>query len=259
MNTTTIRTLTLTLALTLTALTASAQRKPHPYLTHDEAPNGTRYLPAPPDTSDAAFFNDWLVYTRGLDLRPTPRGAQAKADADYTSEYLATYYSRAAGFTISPDSTPDLYQLLACVAWTGGDATWHAKNHYMRRRPFMVMRQGTLTPDDEEGLARNGSYPSGHTAMGWSVALVLAELMPDRQDTILALGYQYGQSRTIVGAHWQSDVDAGRCVGAAAVARMHASADFQADLAAAKAEIAKIKGGEKVTKPVATKNRRRTR
>lgn len=257
MKTTTIRAAVVALTLCVAA-GASAQRKAHPYLTRDEAPNSTRYIPAPPDTTDAAFFNDWLVYTRGLQLRPTERGAQAKADAEYSAEYIASYYSRAAGFTISPDSTPDLFHLVACVAWTGGDATWHAKNHYMRRRPFMVMRQGTMTPDHEEGLSRNGSYPSGHTAMGWSVALVLAELMPEAQDSILLLGYEYGQSRTIVGAHWQSDVDAGRVVGAAAVARMHASADFQADLAAAKAEIARLRG-QTVSKPVAGKDRRRTR
>lgn len=255
---TSIRTIVLTLAMATSACAATAQREIRPYLSHDETPNSTRYLPAPPDTSDAAFFNDWLVYTRGLGQRPTPRGAQAKADADYTADYLAGYFSAAAGFTISRDSTPDLFHLLACVAWTGGDATWHAKNHYMRRRPFMVMRQQSLTPEAEDALSRNGSYPSGHTAMGWSTALVLAELMPEAQDSILSLGYAYGQSRTIVGAHWQSDVDAGRCAGAAAVARMHASADFQADMAAAKAEIARLRG-EKVKKPVAGKDRRRMR
>lgn len=240
------------------AACAAAQQGVHPYLTHDELPNSVKYLPTPPDTSDASFFNDWLVYTRGLATRPTPRGAQAKADADYSAEYVARYYSGAMGFTISPDSTPAIYHLVACVAWTGGDATWHAKNHYMRRRPFMVMRQGTMTPDHEEGLSHNGSYPSGHTAMGWSVALVLAELNPDAQDSILSLGYAYGQSRTIVGAHWQSDVDAGRVVGSAAVARMHASPEFQADMAAAKAEFAK-KMGKAVAKPDLRKNKRRMR
>ncbi len=244
-------------ALALVATTATAQREPHAYMTRDNMPNSVNYLPAPPDTSDARFFNDWLVYTRGLDTRPTERGAQAQADAEYSSEYIAAYYSKAIGLTISPDSMPDTYYLVACVARTGGNCTWHAKNHYMRRRPFMVMHQGTMTPDHEEGLSRNGSYPSGHTAMGWSVALVLAELFPEAQDTILSLGYEYGQSRTIVGAHWQSDVDAGRVVGAAAVARMHASADFQADLAAARAEIAK-KTGKAVAKP-AVKNRKRMR
>lgn len=61
-----------------------------------------------------------------------------------------------------------------------------------------------------------------------------------------------------MGAHWQSDVDAGRVVGSAAVARMHASPEFQADMAAAKAEFAK-KMGKAVAKPDLRKNKRRMR
>ena len=36
--------------------------------------------------------------------------------------------------------------------------------------------------------------------------------------------------------HWQSDVDAGRIMGAAAVARLHADEDFIADLEKVKTE-----------------------
>jgi acid phosphatase (class A) len=45
-----------------------------------------------------------------------------------------------------------------------------------------------------------------------------------------------GISRVICNVHWQSDVDAGRMMGAAAVARLHADEDFLADLRKAKAE-----------------------
>lgn len=240
------------MAAMITCVTVQAQEKYKAYVTVDELPNSITYLPAPADTADAAFFNDWLVYTRGLAKRPTERGAQAKADAEYSSTYIAAYYSKAVGFTISPDSTPDIYRLVARTARVGGNATHKAKEHYMRRRPFMVMHQGTMTPDDEPGLSKNGSYPSGHTSMGWSVALVLAEVCTDAQDEILRLGYEYGQSRTIVGAHWQSDVDAGRVTGAAAVARLHANAEFQADMAAAKEEYAKITGKDNAQGPVMT-------
>ena len=85
----------------------------------------------------------------------------------------------------------------------------------------------TSYPQDEEELRNNGSYPSGHTIEGWSAALLLTELNPDRADTILARGYMYGQSRVIAGYHWQSDVDAGRLAASAAVARLHADKRFQ--------------------------------
>jgi len=38
--------------------------------------------------------------------------------------------------------------------------------------------------------------------------------------------------------HWKSDVEAGRTMGAAAVAKLHGNADFLAQLGAARSEIA---------------------
>lgn len=80
----------------------------------------------------------------------------------------------------------------------------------------------------------NGSYPSGHTTLGWTMALALAEIRPERQNKLLQRGYEYGQSRVICGAHWQSDVDAGRILGAAVFARLHADEQFVAALNKAK-------------------------
>ncbi|MFT4021066.1 MAG: phosphatase PAP2 family protein, partial [Acinetobacter sp.] len=74
---------------------------------------------------------------------------------------------------------------------------------------------------------------------GWSTALILAEIRPDRQNEILKRGYEYGQSRVICGVHWQSDVDAGRITGSAIVARLHADAGFMKQLDQAKREIQK--------------------
>jgi acid phosphatase (class A) len=50
-------------------------------------------------------------------------------------------------------------------------------------------------------------------------------------------GIAFGQSRVICDAHWQSDVDAGRIMGAATFARLQTNATFVADLKAAKAEV----------------------
>ena len=46
----------------------------------------------------------------------------------------------------------------------------------------------------------------------------------------------YGDSRVIVGAHWQSDVDAGRLAASAAYAKLHTSKRFLKQLAKAQAE-----------------------
>jgi acid phosphatase (class A) len=56
---------------------------------------------------------------------------------------------------------------------------------------------------------------------------------------ILQRGREFGQSRIICGAEWQSDVDAGRIVAAAVVGRVQKTPLFQSDLSAARKEVAK--------------------
>jgi acid phosphatase (class A) len=46
----------------------------------------------------------------------------------------------------------------------------------------------------------------------------------------------YGESRVIVGAHWQSDVDAGRLAASAAYARLHTSERFLQQMRLARQE-----------------------
>ena len=87
-------------------------------------------------------------------------------------------------------------------------------------------------------LRNDGSYPSGHSAIGWGWALLLTEIIPDRTDAILARGRAFGHSRVICNVHWQSDIDAGKLIAAATVARLHADPAFRADLEAARSEVA---------------------
>jgi acid phosphatase (class A) len=119
-----------------------------------------------------------------------------------------------------------------------GRATHRAKNHYQRLRPFAVNKDGICTRDDEYVPKKNDSFPSSHASIGWAWALILTEIAPDRADAILARGYAFGQSRVICGVHWQSDVTAGRTVGAAVVARLHAEPEFRTQLEAARTELA---------------------
>ena len=82
----------------------------------------------------------------------------------------------------------------------------------------------------------HSSYPSGHTTLGWTSALILCEIDPARQDALLKEGFEYGQSRVIAGFHWQSDVDAARVVASAAFARLHTSKAYLKQLKKAQKE-----------------------
>lgn len=222
-------------------LTGAVAQQSGYYLTIDQVANSKDLLPPPPDTASARFAYDVEQYEWGKSLRDTPRGDLAADDAELGDVGLTAAFSEAFGIDINPENTPQVYKLITGMREDAGDlATRHAKNYYMRTRPYIFFGEDTCVPDAQAGLAGNGSYPSGHTAKAWATALVLAELNPARQDAILKRGFEMGQSRVICGYHFQSDVDAGRVVGAAVVARLHADDAFNRQLAKAKKEMKKL-------------------
>ena len=110
----------------------------------------------------------------------------------------------------------------------------------MRKRPYVRFNEHMLTTEEEEELRHEGSYPSGHTCRGWGTALLLTEINSAAADTIMARGYMYCESRVIVGAHWQSDVDASRLAASIGVAQLHASQAFLKQMQKAKDEFARL-------------------
>lgn len=105
----------------------------------------------------------------------------------------------------------------------------------------MARNEPMCTPAEQAAIEKDGSYPSGHTAVGWTWALVLSEIAPERTGAILARGVAYGESRSVCNVHWHSDVVQGRVIGAGVAARLHAEPAFRADLEAAKRELAAVR------------------
>lgn len=207
------------------------------YLPPSSLPNSLELLPAPPQSGSAAYALDVDTAEATFPLRGTSRWDLAARDADLHFPAAASIYSCALGVPISKEETPRLYSLLRRVLTDAGLATYRAKNHYQRARPFTVNNQPICTPEDEKGLRNDGSYPSGHTAAGWAWALVLSEVAPERRDQLLLRGIEYGKSRSICNVHWISDVQAGQTIGSTAVAQLHTDPVFRADLRAAALEV----------------------
>ena len=230
--------------LMMAAVCASAQSKSEPYFSFRELPNMLKWCPAPPDTVGAAFAYDIMQYMWGKEMRQKDkeRTAIAIRDAVYSLECIAKEFSEPFGLTISEEETPEIWKLLRDAKATGENISNFPKFYYKRIRPFMRFHEHTATPQFEPDLRRNFSYPSGHTILGWCSALLLAEINPERADTILKRGMMYGESRVIVGAHWQSDVDAGRLAASAVYSRMHTSERFLEQMQLARQEF-RIKAG----------------
>lgn len=211
---------------------------PAGYLPREQLVNSLLLLGAPPQGAAADLIADEAARQQARGLRETPRWRLAARDADYTTPRAVEAFACALGANISPAETPHLYMLMRRSLVDAGLATYRAKDRYARTRPFVAANDPDIcSPKEAEMLRKDGSYPSGHAAFGWAWALILAEIAPDRADALIQRGYDYGQSRVVCGVHWQSDVNAGRLVGAAVVAQLHASDDFRAQLGAARKEV----------------------
>ena len=209
------------------------------YLSREEIPNSLTLIPPPPEEGSVTFALDQEYAKKAVESKDTARFVQATTDAELYFPAAVKSFESTVGIEISETKTPKLYVLMRRVLTDVALATSAAKNHYKRPRPFMVNNTPICTPEVEALLRKDGSYPSGHTAIGWAWALVFCEIFPTKTDAILQRGYAFGESRVICNVHWHSDVEMGRIVGAAAVAKLHANPAFQSDLAAAKEEVKK--------------------
>lgn len=210
------------------------------YLDSKTLPNSLYLMPEAPVPGSAAQKLDNAISQKYFSLQGTPRWEMAKKDADLSFPNAANTFSCAMGIPINEKQTPHLYLLLRRTLADAGLSTYTAKNHYQRVRPFMLNRKPICTPEDREGLKNDGSHPSGHTAIGWAWALILAEIAPQHADAILARGRAFGESRIICNVHWHSDVVEGRFMGASAVAKLHSDLQFLSDLEAARKEVTSL-------------------
>jgi acid phosphatase (class A) len=149
---------------------------PGGYLDESIIPNSQLLLLPPPTEGSAAQALDAEVSRKSLALHGTPRWDLAIVDAKLNADS----FSCALHTKINEQNLPHLFKLLQRVAADASNSTNEAKFNYCRPRPFVENQQLSCTPEEQTKLARNGSYPSGHTAIGWAWALILSEIAPEQ-------------------------------------------------------------------------------
>jgi acid phosphatase (class A) len=192
-------------------------------------------------------------------LRNTPRGEQAAEEAEYSVAMMQRVFGEAMGITLSDEQTPAISALISAVLDKASETADRLKPIRFRKRPFVQLNEPSFVAGDEEKERDKSSFPSGHTNLGWTEALMLAEVAPECQDEILRRGYQYGYNRLIVGYHWFTDIEATRQLASALVARLHADPQFLAMIAAARAEFVEKSGAVESVAPVAAAPQSSTR
>jgi hypothetical protein len=70
----------------------------------------------------------------------------------------------------------------------------------------------TASPSMGMKLTASPSFPSGHTTYGYTGAILLAIMVPQRYSQEVTRAAEYGNSRIVVGAHYAMDVIGGRTI-----------------------------------------------
>lgn len=213
------------------------------YCSSNEMPDPQSFLPAPLDSANVTLASDFAGWSWGYGLRNTPRGEQASWESRRGMVRMCTIFSEVLGIDITEDATPAIYRLMYRVGNTCMSNVEAVIPTYHRKRPYALMNEpvwGQFNKPEE--LQEDHSYPSSPMAYCWGTALALAEVAPHLQDTILRRGIEYGTSSVITGAHWPSDVDAAILSASATIARVHATEQYLADIAAAREEYVALKG-----------------
>jgi acid phosphatase (class A) len=196
-------------------------------------------LPPAPQDGDARDQADRRIFLETRALQGTPRWQLAADDAQLGNAAMLRHFSCSLEIELAPQQAPRLVALLRQATRDAAQSMAQAKNFYKRPRPFLVNEGPTCVASDTVGNSYD--YPSGHTTAGWTWGLVLAQVDPQHAVPILARARAIGDSRVVCGVHNASAVEASRTLTSAVVAAISGSAAFQADLAAARSELAALR------------------
>ena len=191
-------------------------------------------LLAPPPLPDSAEQAADLAEVRAV-CHDAPSNEVAAAMFENKGVSLS-YFTPVVGDIFQPDKLPKTEAFLRHVQAETEGVINSAKDYWKRPRPYMV------DPGLVSGkLQKSFSYPSGHSTDAMTVALVLADLFPDKHDVIVAEARTIGWHRVEIARHYPTDIYAGRVLAQAIVREMKKSDAFQKDFAEAQAEIASLK------------------
>ena len=131
-------------------------------------------------------------------------------------------FDRALGIDMTK-STPAVVRGVTSFLKLVDGAKDSIKDRLQRPRPFVSHPEIRVCLPPESGW----SFPSGHSAFFRSAAVLLADLVPELRERLLAVGLLGGTSRNICGLHYPSDVDAGQRLGEAAALQILSSPQWQ--------------------------------
>jgi acid phosphatase (class A) len=184
---------------------------------------------APPPVPDSA--------EQTADMETVRAVYHSASDADKQAAYAEKKFSvfnftEAIGSFFVATNLPKTAAFFEKVQQDAETVTDLGKDYFHRPRPYSVD-----TNLINGKLEKSFSYPSGHSTESMVLALVLADVIPDKQEAIIAHARLMGWHRIQIARHYPTDIYAGRMLAQAIVHELKKNETFEKDLAEVKTEI----------------------
>lgn len=189
----------------------------------------TKLLPPPPAQDSEQTkkeIREILAFQRDRTAKMTEY-----ASADQTISVFR--FADVLGEKFTKENLPFTAEFFDSVISNAADIVGPAKDFWKRPRPSAF--DPRVKPCVK--VPTNAAYPSGHSAAGNLMAIILANMLPEKSAEIYRRGWDFAVNRIIGGVHYRSDSEAGRMAATVVAAFMFNNAEFKADYEKSKEEV----------------------
>jgi len=214
-------------AIVVLATSVLAQDSSLNFLTTGD-PDAAELLPPPPALDSVE---------QSADMETVKSVYHAANDTDknaaYSEKKFTVYnFTGAVGPWFVETNLPKTTAFFEKVQTDAETVTDVGKDFFKRPRPY------TTDPTLENGkLEKSFSYPSGHSTESMVLALVLADLLPDQHDAIIAHARTMGWHRVQIARHYPTDIYAGRVLAQSIASQFKKSDAFEKEFVEVQAEL----------------------
>lgn len=190
-------------------------------------------LPAPPADGTPVAKAEIAELHRIQKTRTRAEFALAQYDNDHEDGW---YLTSLLGPKFNAAALPATAALLDDVRREAFAAGRPSKAKFHRLRPWSVDPTIVGCPHPGPAIVRT-SYPSGHSTVGFAVAVVMANVLPKHGADIMDRASQYAEERLVCGHHFRSDVEAGETLGTVVGVLLVHDPRFQPEMDKARVEL----------------------
>lgn len=198
-------------------------------------------VPPPPAPGSPTDLADKARSAQFKTLEDSDRWLLATAHAELRPPLALQHFDCALGVRLGAAVTPNLNRLMQRLFDDSDAAAERVKARGFRARPVGDDPERRPCQRVSEAGRKSASYPSGSSTVAAVYGEAFAALEPQHAAEARRTAQEMGLSRLVCGMHYPSDVGAGEVLGKAVFEAAAARPGFDADLAAARAELAAVR------------------